>query len=156
MIALLGIVTVLLEYIDQLIPIMPALCSMLLVTYYAFNYAGIIGRGLYSNVQSSVQKLEGITADVKMEDNPAYDSSVQLSAQESDTVTDVKTEDKPARDSTMQSSVQESKDTTTDVNTDDSPTYDSSIQTSVQESKDTAKPSEKLFHNNYCDSNVAI
>ena len=27
-------------------PIMPALCSMLLVTYYAFNYAGIIGQGL--------------------------------------------------------------------------------------------------------------
>ena len=25
---------------------MPALCSMLLGTYYAFNYAGIIGRGL--------------------------------------------------------------------------------------------------------------
>ena len=47
MIALLGIVTVLLEYIDRLIPIMPALCSMLLVTYYAFNYAGIIGRGLH-------------------------------------------------------------------------------------------------------------
>ena len=46
MIALLGIVTVLLEYIDRLIPIMPALCLMLLVTYYAFNYAGIIGRGL--------------------------------------------------------------------------------------------------------------
>ena len=46
MIALLGKVTVLLEYIDRLLPIMPALCSMLLVTYYAFNYAGIIGRGL--------------------------------------------------------------------------------------------------------------
>ena len=25
---------------------MPALCSMFLVTYYAFNYAGIIGRSL--------------------------------------------------------------------------------------------------------------
>ena len=47
MIALLGIVTVFLEYIDRLMPIMPALCSMLLVTYYAFNYAGIIGRGLF-------------------------------------------------------------------------------------------------------------
>ena len=46
MIALLGIVTVLLEYTDRLIPIMLALCLMLLVTYYAFNYAGIIGRGL--------------------------------------------------------------------------------------------------------------
>ena len=44
--ALLGIMTVLLEYIDRLMPIMPALCSMLLATYYAFNYAGIIGRGL--------------------------------------------------------------------------------------------------------------
>ena len=51
MIALLGIVTVLLEYIDRLIPIMPALCSMLLVTYYAFNYAGIIGRGLVEKHQ---------------------------------------------------------------------------------------------------------
>ena len=47
MIALLGIVTVLLEYIDRLTPIMLALCSMLLVTYYAFNYATIIGRGLH-------------------------------------------------------------------------------------------------------------
>ena len=46
MIALLGIVTVLLEYIDRLIPNMLTLCSMLLVTYYAFNYAGIISRGL--------------------------------------------------------------------------------------------------------------
>ena len=46
MIALLGKVTVLLDNIDRLMPIMPALCSMLLVTYYAFNYAGIIGRGL--------------------------------------------------------------------------------------------------------------
>ena len=46
MIALLGIVNVLLEYIDRVVPIMPALCSMLLVTYYAFNYAGIIGWGL--------------------------------------------------------------------------------------------------------------
>ena len=27
---------------------MLALCLMLLVTYYAFNYAGIIGRGLIS------------------------------------------------------------------------------------------------------------
>ena len=50
MTALLGIVTVLLEYIDRLMPIMPALCSMLLVTYYAFNYAGIIGRGLLMEV----------------------------------------------------------------------------------------------------------
>ena len=54
MIALLGIVTVLLEYIDRLMPIMPALCSMLLVTYYAFNYAGIIGRGLLVLCRSSV------------------------------------------------------------------------------------------------------
>ena len=29
-----------------ILPIMLALCSMLLATYYAFNYAGIIGRGL--------------------------------------------------------------------------------------------------------------
>ena len=29
-----------------ILPIMLALCLMLLVTYYAFNYAGIIGRGL--------------------------------------------------------------------------------------------------------------
>ena len=50
MIALLGIVTVLLEHIDRLMPIMPALCSMLLVTYYAFNYTGIIGRGLNKRV----------------------------------------------------------------------------------------------------------
>ena len=29
-------------------PIMPALCSMLSVTYYAQNYAGIIGWSLYT------------------------------------------------------------------------------------------------------------
>ena len=29
-----------------ILPIMLALCLMLLVTYYAFNYAGIIGLGL--------------------------------------------------------------------------------------------------------------
>ena len=51
MIALLGIVTVLLEYIDRLLyfslkPCLLLLCSMLLVTYYAFNYVGIIGRSL--------------------------------------------------------------------------------------------------------------
>ena len=28
---------------------MPALCSMLLGIYYAFNYAGIIGRGLQTS-----------------------------------------------------------------------------------------------------------
>jgi len=28
-------------------PIMPALCSMLLATHYASNYAGIIGLGLH-------------------------------------------------------------------------------------------------------------
>ena len=45
-------VTVLLEYIDlfnvfnQTLPIMLALCSMLLDTYYAQNYAGIIGASL--------------------------------------------------------------------------------------------------------------
>ena len=31
-------------------PIMVALCSMLLVTYYASNYAGIIGLGLVNGV----------------------------------------------------------------------------------------------------------
>ena len=48
--ALIGIVTVLLEYIDRIIilPIMLALCLMILVTYYAFNYAGIIDRGLFA------------------------------------------------------------------------------------------------------------
>ena len=30
----------------KILPIMLALCLMLLVTYYAFNYAGIIGLGL--------------------------------------------------------------------------------------------------------------
>ena len=43
-----------LEYINHLwqvlktFPIMPALCSMLSVTYYAQNYAGIIGWSLTS------------------------------------------------------------------------------------------------------------
>ena len=87
--------------------------------------------GYDSSVQSSIQKPKDVTTDIKM---AAYDSSVQLLAQESDTATDIKTEDKPAHNSTMQSSVQESKDATTDVK---SPTYDGSIHTSVQESKDT-------------------
>ena len=45
-------VSVLLEYIDlinifnQTLPIMLALCLMLLGTYYTQNYAGIIGRSL--------------------------------------------------------------------------------------------------------------
>ena len=38
--------SVLLEYIDQTLPIMLALCLMLLATYYAQNYAGIIGWSL--------------------------------------------------------------------------------------------------------------
>ena len=59
-------VIVLLEYIDLflrlavlqvrifsilkiIIPIMLALCLMLSGTYYAKNYAGIIGRGLFTN-----------------------------------------------------------------------------------------------------------
>ena len=46
-------VSVLLEYIDlfnifnQTLPIMLALCLMLLGTYYAQNYAGIIGASLF-------------------------------------------------------------------------------------------------------------
>ena len=42
-------VSVLLEYIDifnQTLPIMLALCLTLLATYYAQNYAGIIGWSL--------------------------------------------------------------------------------------------------------------
>jgi len=35
-------------------PIMLALCSMLLVTYYASNYAGIIGLGLVARPIFSV------------------------------------------------------------------------------------------------------
>ena len=31
---------------SKIVPIMLALCLMLLGTYYALNYAGIIGRGL--------------------------------------------------------------------------------------------------------------
>ena len=38
--------TVQLEYINQIFPIMLALCLMLSVTYYAQNYAGIIGWSL--------------------------------------------------------------------------------------------------------------
>ena len=62
-------VIVLLEYIDLflrlavlqvrifsilkiIIPIMLALCLMLSGTYYAKNYAGIIGRGLFATVQT--------------------------------------------------------------------------------------------------------
>ena len=41
---------------------MPALCWMLLVTYYAFNYAGIIGRGLVMmHYQINIGKLYAIT-----------------------------------------------------------------------------------------------
>ena len=62
MIVLLELLTVLLEYIDlsviatliskdsyyytNILPIMLALCSMLSGTYYAHNYASIIGRSL--------------------------------------------------------------------------------------------------------------
>jgi len=35
-------------------PIMLALCSMLLVTYYASNYAGIIGLGLGKDIDIAV------------------------------------------------------------------------------------------------------
>ena len=34
---------------SNIVPIMLALCLMLLVTYYALNYAGIIGRCLMSS-----------------------------------------------------------------------------------------------------------
>ena len=49
---IISMVSVLLEYIDlinifsQTLPIMLALCLMLLGTYYAQNYAGIIDRSL--------------------------------------------------------------------------------------------------------------
>ena len=45
---------------------MPALCLMLLVTYYAFNYAGIIDLGLHARIGHPLG-----TADlgVKMEKN---------------------------------------------------------------------------------------
>ena len=63
MIVLLELLTILLEYIDlsviaiyfykqefvllqNILPIMLALCSMLSGTYYAHNYASIIGRSL--------------------------------------------------------------------------------------------------------------
>ena len=38
-------------YYASILPIMPALCPMLLITYYASNYAGIIGRSLYRTVE---------------------------------------------------------------------------------------------------------
>ena len=41
----------------KILPIMLALCSMLLVTYYAFNYAGIIGLGL-TKTELKEQKLK--------------------------------------------------------------------------------------------------
>ena len=50
-------VSVLLEYIDlinifnQALPIMLALCLMLLGTYYAQNYAGIIGASLTTGLK---------------------------------------------------------------------------------------------------------
>ena len=39
-------VNVLLKYFGQMVPILLALCLMLLATYYAQNYAGIIGLSL--------------------------------------------------------------------------------------------------------------
>ena len=44
--------SVLLEYIERL-PIMLALCLMLLGTYYAQNYAGIIRRSLLTEGNAS-------------------------------------------------------------------------------------------------------
>ena len=55
-----SMVSVLLEYIDlynQTLPIMLALCLMLLGTYYAQNYAGIIGQSLYIGCKNNVQSL---------------------------------------------------------------------------------------------------
>jgi len=50
-------------------PIMLALCFMLLVTYYASNYAGIIGLGLVqtgmiSQIQSQILYLSELATDV--------------------------------------------------------------------------------------------
>ena len=42
-------------YYASILPIMPALCPMLLITYYASNYAGIIGRSL---VVASIQPFD--------------------------------------------------------------------------------------------------
>ena len=83
MIVLLELLTVLLEYIDlfviailisknscyytNILPIMLALCSMLSDTYYAHNYASIIGGSLVSTmlccdyVQSITQQYESRT-----------------------------------------------------------------------------------------------
>ena len=72
MIVLLELLTVLLEYIDlfviailisknsyyytNILPIMLALCSMLSDTYYAHNYASIIGGSLASSITGVVAK----------------------------------------------------------------------------------------------------
>ena len=52
-------------------PIMPALCPMLLITYYASNYAGIIGLSLFADpvkqqrcTTGPVRPLDGINKDV--------------------------------------------------------------------------------------------
>ena len=39
------------------LPIMPALCPMLLITYYASNYAGIIGLSLILQYVAKVVRL---------------------------------------------------------------------------------------------------
>jgi len=58
-------------------PIMPALCSMLLVTYYASNYAGIIGLGLL--VTCSNSSLWGYKPFFSARgENTSYNTGVQL------------------------------------------------------------------------------
>ena len=51
-------------FASQTLPIMPALCLMLLVTYYAKNYAGMIGGSLvpgsqvpFGNTSTSTDKM---------------------------------------------------------------------------------------------------
>ena len=77
MIFLLELLTVLLEYIDlsviailisknsyyytNILPIMLALCSMLSDTYYAHNYASIIGGSLALTINYCVKSAAAIT-----------------------------------------------------------------------------------------------
>ena len=50
---------------------MPALCSMLLGTYYAFNYAGIIGRGLARYIHACTNEIHFL-ANLKDLVNPYF------------------------------------------------------------------------------------
>ena len=59
-------------YYASILPIMPALCPMLLITYYASNYAGIIGRSLAKGQYSTYHIAQQKQIDIPLKSAAAY------------------------------------------------------------------------------------